>query len=263
MKPPTDEQRKAGLYVAAGAFAVLAAFAAFCRPEGAWPLIVLAVVSALAANIDKISGLRASGAGSEVEWTKRAEAAVTEMNAVAGRLGNLEASTQKLLTELDAKTKDLSDQITGGESYPLVQVMPVNGRLTLIIRCEGKYSLRGLDTTIVDSSVADPRNAPATSASSQFIAARTYTVLDIPFKSVRQSDEVGRLIIFHNALNGVMFQFLDYRKVDGQWRFASCVLAHGRVFKHLDPAFGPQPDWEAERVRLRIELEHEPTGKIS
>jgi hypothetical protein len=40
------------------------------------------------------------------------------------------------MTELEAKTKDLAGQINGGESYPLVQGVPVNGRLTLIIKCE-------------------------------------------------------------------------------------------------------------------------------
>lgn len=65
------------------------------------------------------------------------------------------------------------------------------------------------------------------------------------------------------ALNGVMYQFLDYRRIEGQWHFASCVLAHGRALKHMDdPNFGPQPDWESERMRLKIDLEHEPTGRI-
>ena len=265
MKLPIDEQRKARLYVAAGAFAVLSALAAFYRPDGAWPLVVLAIASAVAANIDKIGDLKASGAGFVVEWTRRAEAAVTEMNDVAGRLGNLETSTQNLLTELEAKTKDLAGQINGGESYPLVKVVRANdGSLGMIIGCEGKHSLRGLNVLLVDASAADPQATPGhqAKASFSFIAARTLGNLNISFDAVRQADN-GRVDIFFNALNGVMYQFLDYRIVDGQWHFASCVLAHGRAFKHMDdPNFGPQPDWDAERVRLGIELEHEPSGKI-
>jgi hypothetical protein len=259
-----EDQRKRWLYVAAIAFAALTVIAAFWRPSGAWPLTVLAIACVLAANIDKIDDLRASGAGFNFQWTRRAEAAVHEMSEIAGRLGDIETSTQKLLIELEAKTEDLVGHITGGESYPLVRVVPAeDGTLALIVECKGKYSLRGLSVRLVDASVADPRSAPGTSANVSFIAART--LKQFPghfFDHVRQSDK-GRLDIFFDAFNGVMYQFLDYRKVDGQWHFASCVLAHGRAFKHMDdPDFGPQPDWDAERVRLRIDLEHEPSGRI-
>jgi hypothetical protein len=157
--------------MAAGAFAILAAFAVFRRPEGAWPLVVLAVVSALAANIDKISGLRASGAGFDLEWTRRAEAAVAEMNDVAGRLGNLETSTQNLMTELDAKTKDLAGQITGGESYPLVRGRArskwdaCNDR-----RVQGQVLAARAEVKLVDALVADPRAATGYLAGASFIA---------------------------------------------------------------------------------------------
>jgi len=263
MKLPTDEQRKAGFYVAAGGFAVLAAFAAFCRPEGAWPLVALAIASAVAANIDKMRGLRASGAGVEFEWTMRAEAAVTDMQEIAAKLATLETGTQKVLAELEDKTKDLAGHINGGESYPLIRVVQADdGSLAMVVECTGKYSLRGLSVKLVDASVADPRAAPGHLARADFLAARTSGNLGIPFDAVRQADK-GRVDIFFNALNGVMYQFLDYRRDDGEWHFASCVLAHGRAFKHMDyPNFGPQPNWDAERVRLNIELEYEPSGRI-
>jgi hypothetical protein len=252
--PPSDESRKTWLYVAAVAFAVLAAFAAFLRPDGAWPLVVMAAAFAVAANVDKIANLSASAMGVKFEiFTKRTEAAVDRMEDIAAGTGRIERSMERL-----------AGHITGGESYPLVRVVPSkNGPLVLVVECKGDFALRGLSMRLVDASAADPRAEPGISAEIPFIAPRTLKVLSATFDSVRQSDN-GRLIFFFDAFNGVMYQFLDYRKVDEQWRFASCVLAHGRAFKHMDdPAFGSQPNWETERVRLNIELEHEPTGKIS
>jgi hypothetical protein len=259
-----DEERKLWLYRGAIAFAALTAGAAFCRPEGAWPLMLLAVACVLAANIDKIGDLRASGAGFQLELTRRAETAVAEIGETAGRIGALETNMQQLLAELETKTADLVGHITGGESYPLVRVLPKAGdeRATVIVEVVGKYSLRDVSMRLVDAAEDDPRAAAGTSVDLGFIAARTFRQLpDSIFDSVRRSEE-GRLDIFFSVFNGVMYQLLDYRKAGGRWRFASCVLAHGRVYKHIDPDFGPQPDWEAERVRLRIDLEHEPSGRI-
>lgn len=196
----------------------------------------------------------------------RAEAAVTDMQEIAAKLSTLEAGTQKVLAELEDQTKELAGHIGGGDSYPLVQVVirGTDGTLVFIVECKGEYPLRGLHLRLVDASVAHPWLAPGTSADLPFVAPRTFAPLtNTTFDDVRLSD-YGRLIISSDALNGVMYQFLDYKKDDGEWHFASCVIAHGRAFKHMDdPNFGPQPDWEGERMRLRrIPLEHEPSGKI-
>jgi hypothetical protein len=259
-----DDQRKLWLYRGAFAFAVLTAVAAFFRPEGAWPLMLLATACVLVANIDKIGDLRASGAGFQLELTRKAETAVAEMGEVAGRLGGLETNMQQLLTEFETKTADLVGHITGGESYPLVKIFPKPGVASALVTVGviGKYSLRDVSMRLVDATEDEPRNAVGMPVDVGFIAARTSKALDFPvFDKVRRTEE-GRIDIFFSVFNGVMYQFLDYRKVAGQWAFASCVLAHGRAFKYIDPGFGPQPDWEAERVRLQIDLEHEPSGKI-
>lgn len=261
-----NDQRRTWLYRGAVAFAVLTAGAAFIRPEGAWPLMLLAIACVLAANIEKIGDLRASGAGFQLELTQRAETAVAEIGEIAGRIGGLEINMQQLLTDLNTKTADMVGHITGGDGYPLVRVLPRAGDAApiMVVEVVGKYSLRDVSLQFADAAQDNPKAVAAGQSPTDlgFIAARTFKQLrDHVFNSLRRTDE-GRIDIFFSTFNGVMYQFLDYRKIDGQWRFASCVLAHGRAFKHIDPDFGPQPDWDAERVRLRIELEHEPSGRI-
>jgi hypothetical protein len=69
--------------------------------------MLLTVACVLTANIDKIGDLRASGAGFQLELTRRAETAVAEIGETAGRIGGLETTMQHLLAELETKTADL------------------------------------------------------------------------------------------------------------------------------------------------------------
>jgi hypothetical protein len=176
MKLLTDEQRKAWLYCAAGTLAVLTVFAAFFRPEGAWPLVALSVACIVFANIDKIGDFKASGAGIEVSLVRKAETAVDEISQLASRIGDVETRIQALVVDLDDKTTDLAGHITGGESYPCVKIIP--GR-ALLLQVAGKHSLRELNVRLVDAAVADPMSTPGVYFDVPYIAAGTFRLRPI------------------------------------------------------------------------------------
>ena len=243
-----DDQRKRWLYRGAIVFAVLTAGAAFFQPEGAWPLLALAVACAVLAHVDQLGDITATVAGMNISL-KRAETAVQQIS--------------ELAVKIDERNRDVIGHITGGESYPYIRVVPkMNTQPSrMIVEVVGEHALREVDIRVLDAAL-NPMTEGA-HVRIGYIAVGTIKEIAKLFDDARQADN-GRLIIFYSALNGVMIQFLDYRNVEGDWRFASCVLAHGKVHKRIDPNFGPQPsDWDAERVRLGIELKHEPKGKIS
>jgi hypothetical protein len=249
MKIPTDEQRKAWLNIAAAVFAGLTALACFVRPEGAWPLLALTVACAALANFDQIGDITATVAGVNFSL-KKARTAVEQISELAARI--------------DERNKDVVGHITGGESFPVARIIPGSDRTkpsTVAVEVVGEHSLREVDVRWINAAY-DPKTTAGYNDHIGYIAARTVKLLPGAAFDARPSDD-GRLDIFYSALNGIMFQFLDFRKVDEHWRFATCVLAHGRVVrKDRDDGFGPWPDWESERLRLGIELEHEPSGKI-
>jgi hypothetical protein len=109
---------------------------------------------------------------------------------------------------------------------------------------------------IVDS-VFPPNTVAGATCNVGTVPARHVRRLPATALQVRQSDN-GRLIIYYSALNGTMFQFFDFRKVDSKWLFATRILAHGLlVHQDIDEGFGPQPNWAVETRRIGVTLENE------
>jgi hypothetical protein len=208
----------------------------------------------LFANIDKIGDLKASGAGVEVSLARKTETAVDEITELAGQIGHVETRIQGLVADLDTKTTDLVGHITGGESYPCLMVDPDRGLLVLV---RGKHSIRELRVDFADAAAASPTLTPTETFEIPYIAAETGRKYPIKaFDKIRQGSDDGRLYIKFSALNGIMHQFLDFRKKDsGSWVFATRVMAHGDKVERVDPGFGPPPDWDSEMRRLNITLE--------
>jgi hypothetical protein len=183
---------------------------------------------------------------------------VRKQQRVEQGLGGIETKVQHMLDALDAKTTDLVSHITGGKSSPYLIVSPGadNALSQVRVGVLGNHSLRDVRVRIVDSAF-DPQTAIGATFDIGIIPFRHVHRLPASALDVRQSDN-GRLIIFFSALNGSMFQFLDFRRADGKWRFATRVLAHGElVHQQIDEGFGSQPDWAVETRRIGVTLEHE------
>ena len=65
------------------------------------------------------------------------------------------------------------------------------------------------------------------------------------------------------ALNGTTTQLLHFRKVDGDWRFATAVAGHGVIaHRKVQPGFPYQPDWEQEFKDAGVELGGKPYNPL-
>lgn len=220
--------------------------------------MVLSVACVVMANLDKLGDFTASGAGVAIS-VKRAESAVEQMTELTRQMGGLEANFQQLLVSLDVKTMDLVSHITGGKSSPYVVVAPGpdNALNIMGVAVHGDHSLRDVKVRIVDSG-DDPLTAAGTKFDIGIIPFGHIHWFPASVRAIPQSDK-GRLIVFFSALNGTMYQFLDYKKVDGKWCCATRLLAHGElIFQKIDAGFGPQPsEWAAETRRIKVTLENE------
>lgn len=258
-RPDSSAER---LWLQRGAivFAALTALAAFWRPEGAWPLLILSAACLVVANLEKINDdIFASIAGMSISIIrKKAEKAVDQMNDSAQRLASIETTIGQLAHSLDAKTEEMIGNITGGNSSPILIVSPgTNNSLSEVrVGVLGKYSLRDVRVQIV-SSLSDVHPFADVRFEITHIPARHVHWLPSTTLGAQQPDS-GRLVIFFTAVNGRMFQFLDFRKVDGKWFFATRVLAHGQLMlQQIDEGFGPQPNWAEEIRRIGVVLESE------
>jgi hypothetical protein len=165
---------------------------------------------------------------------------VRKQQRVEEGLGGIETKVQVMLDDLEAKTNNLTGHITGGESSPylIVGPGPDNALSQVRVGVIGKHSLRDVRVRIGDSAI-DPFAVGGPMFVLDHIPVRHHKALSASALDCRQSDD-GRFNIFFDAFNGTMFQFLDFRRVDGAWRFATRVLAHGLlVHQQIDEGFGP------------------------
>jgi hypothetical protein len=170
-------------------------------------------------------------------------------------LSTIEINVRQMLADFDVRMTDAVGHITGGESYPCLVVDPDRGLLVLV---RGKYSIRDLRVDFADAAAASPALTPTETLEFRHIAAGTGKKRPIEaFDNVRHSSDEGRLYIKFSALNGIMHQFLDFRKeADGSWVFATRVMAHGDKVERIDPGFVPPPlDWDSEMQRFNITLD--------
>ena len=124
--------------------------------------------------------------------------------------------------------------------------MPDNprGEFSPRLAVKGKYSQRDVTVTFKEVPFDDPTKA--------FVSKRVrvgdmiaghYKPLPADILDGQKGD-ARRLFITLQGLNGTTQQFLHLRKVDGQWRFATRLMAHGReILAYRQPGFPQQPDW--------------------
>jgi hypothetical protein len=171
-------------------------------------------------------------------------------------LGGIEAKAQRMLSDLDAKTTNLIGHITGGESSPCLVGKPgPDDRLgTVAIEVLGEHSLRDVQMRIVNLANFGADNLGKTIAVGDVLHGHARVLAGDALFDCRHSDDC-RFNIFFTAFNGSTAQLLRLRKVDGQWRVATRVLAHGKVaYEYIDTGFPEQPDWDGETRAAGVTL---------
>ena len=162
------------------------------------------------------------------------------------KLVDITSQLQAVATDLRVATTDLEGHITGGTSVPYVYGLPDHPQdeFSPRLAVKGKYSQRDVHVTIREVPFDDPTKA---------VVSKRLKVGDVIAGHIKplppdildgQKGDDRRLFITLQGLNGTTQQFLHLRKVNGQWHFATRLMAHGReILEYRDPGYPQQPDW--------------------
>jgi hypothetical protein len=157
---------------------------------------------------------------------------VRKQQKVEGNLSTIEASVKQTLSDLDTKTSDLVDYITGGQSACCLQPMR-DGSVAL--NHLGKHPLYDVRARVADLEKLDQIEGRATIEQ----LARADTNYDFgnlfPGQAtLRQGffDLAGTyrgFNIFYTARNGHFVQLLRFRRVGDEWLYATKVERDGDI----------------------------------
>ena len=167
-----------------------------------------------------------------VSWLVSQWYRVRKQQKVETGLSNIEKRIKQTLAELDAKTADLAAYITGGESacWLLGVTPPASDIVTqVVVNHVGKHPLYEVNPRMVDLEVLYEGNLPH----KNFSRSETYLQLGnlIPghVKLMQVNISLGsgssrNFNIFYTARNGSFTQLLRYRRVNGDWIYATKVF---------------------------------------
>lgn len=169
-------------------------------------------------------------------------------NSMDRKLTGVVDRLQGMLGELDAKTTDLVGRIDGGKSCTVLMGLPdqPEGPTRPHLAVLGSHTQRQVRMEIFEMPFD---GTPPTTRGSQLIGDVLFGhyVFLSPNVLDGQTGDHRRLYIRFTALNGTAHQLLHLRRVDGQWRAARRVMAHGEtLLERNDEGFPEQPDWIAD-----------------
>lgn len=167
-------------------------------------------------------------------------------------LSGIEGKVQQMLDSLAEKTNDLVNQVTGGDSYCFLTVS-FEGDASLA--AVGKYPLFDVLAVILDEQKLKQK-PPAG------VHRLTYATESLPLGNLRPGaffswprrfnvgdGDVHHYKITFHARNGIFFQPVQFRRVDGKWFVATKIVRSGdnvALHEMVDSGFPRNADGQVD-----------------
>lgn len=166
---------------------------------------------------------------------------VKKQGKVEGSLDKMEGRLESLLEELDTKTREMIDHVTGGDSFPWIQVAMVDPKTDqgmLMVNHHGDHPLYDVSVRIVDLNIffqiqgahtlstfqlSDTNINIGNLISGHSMSLRGWSIKHSPAQSYN---------VFFAARNGSFTQLVRMRKINGKWLTATKVSNQNNEVLH-------------------------------